>query len=167
MPATLRVPADPLVQTTARSAPALFFFMVLGGEIPIDHLQRRFLREEQVHPLVERICGIHVEEEARHVSYANAELRRRVPAMSPRQRSVLALALPPVLGVMARLMVYPSPWLLRRLGVPDEDWRAARRHPGSRALLAASVARIRALADELDLLPAAAVGAWKRLAIWS
>src|SRR3954447_4653049 len=39
----------------ARRFPELFFVFVLGGEDPIDHVQRRLLRREQpVHPLVER-----------------------------------------------------------------------------------------------------------------
>src|SRR6185437_288401 len=54
-----------------RRFPELFFFFVLGGEDPIDHVQRRALRSgEAIHPLLERIMRIHVTEEARHLSFA-------------------------------------------------------------------------------------------------
>jgi hypothetical protein len=51
--------------------PELFFVFVLGGEDPIDHVQRRALRRDQpVHPLLRRIMQIHVTEEARHLCFA-------------------------------------------------------------------------------------------------
>lgn len=166
MPSALRRLADPSVHVICRRWPALFFFMVLGGEIPVDVLQRRLLREEELHPLVERITTIHVEEEARHVSYANEELRRRVPTMRATGRHGLAVAVPGLLGIMARLMVHPTPWLRRTHDVPRDDWARARRLPASRQLLADSVARIRSLCDELDLLTPAAVRAWRAAGLW-
>src|SRR5439155_21822346 len=87
----------------ARFFPALFFVFVLGGEDPIDHVQRRALREGHNHPLVERIMRIHTTEEARHLSFARAYLRRRVPSMNVLARAVLALAAPVILGIMALL----------------------------------------------------------------
>ena len=51
--------------------PELFFIFVLGGEDPIDHLQRETLRSERdLHPLFEMIMRHHVTEEARHLSFA-------------------------------------------------------------------------------------------------
>ncbi len=53
-----------------RRFPALFFVFVLGGEDPIDYVQRRELRNGRtIHPLLERIMRIHVTEEARHLSF--------------------------------------------------------------------------------------------------
>ena len=55
----------------ARRFPELFFVFVLGGEDPIDHVQRSALRSgRELHPLLERIMRIHVTEEARHLSFA-------------------------------------------------------------------------------------------------
>lgn len=166
MPSIIHQGADPLAHAVCRRFPALFYFMVLGGEVPVDVLQRRMLREDDLHPLVERITSIHVKEEARHVSFANEELRRRVPAMSRRGRHALAMTIPAVLGVMARLMVHPTPWMLKVNGVPEHDWEQARETPESRQLLADSVERIRTLADQLDLLTPAARRAWRAAGIW-
>lgn len=147
-----RTIADPAVFIAARRLPALFYFMVLGGEIPVDHLQRRAIAEEQLHPLLNQIMAIHVEEEARHVAFANTEIRRLVPQMSETSRQALALAIPAVLTDMARLMVYPSRWLVRYYEVPRRDLRRALKHPESRQLLVDSVARIRKVCDSLDLV---------------
>ena len=68
----------------SRRFPALFFLFVLGGEDPVDHVQRLQLRAGESHPVVERIMRIHVTEEARHVSFARQYLKRSVPR--PRAR---------------------------------------------------------------------------------
>jgi len=68
-----------------RRFPELFFLFVLGGEDPIDYVQRTMLRSErEVHPLLRRMMQIHVTEEARHLCFARAYLRERVPAPRPR-----------------------------------------------------------------------------------
>jgi hypothetical protein len=149
-----------------RRFPALFFMMVLAGEVPIDYVQRRAVRELDLHPLVARILSIHVEEEARHVSYANQELRRQVPTLRPPRRHALALLTPLVFAVGARLMVQPSPWLLAVNRVERDDVRAAFRHPESRAVLAESVARVRPLCRELGLLTRPAIRVWKATGVW-
>ena len=154
------------IQIAARRRPMMFFLAVLGGEVPIDHIQRMVLREERVHPLVERIMRIHVEEEARHVAYANQELRRMAPRLRAWQRHGIAMVVPLMLAVMARLMVYPSPWLVRHNRVPYRDLRRALRHPESRQLLADSVKRIRTLCAELGLITRAARPLWKAGGIW-
>ena len=167
MPRPLKALTTPMVQVAARRDPALFFFLVLSGEVPIDHLQRRILREEQVHPLVHRIMQIHVEEEARHVGFAQLELRRMVPRMSARRRAVLARMVPETLAISARLMLYPSAWQVRHDRIPIEELRATVRHPDSRQLLVDATARIRRLCHELDLMTPAAVAAWKRGSMWA
>src|SRR5262249_11523383 len=46
-----------------RTFPELFFVFVLGGEDPIDHVQRMALRSDRpLHPLLRRIMQIHVTE---------------------------------------------------------------------------------------------------------
>jgi hypothetical protein len=166
MPRLLLVIADPLVYVVARRWPALFFFMVLGGEIPVDHLQRLGMKEPEAHPLIRHLMAIHVEEEARHVSYANQELRRRVPQMSRPSRAALSVTVPPVMAIMGRLMTEPTSWLRRRWGIPSGDLRKTYRKQEHRQLLPDSLARIRKLCDELGLLNPAAVALWKLGGIW-
>lgn len=167
MPGPLKALTTPTVQVAARRFPALFYFLVLSGEVPIDHVQRRVVREERVHPLVQRIMEIHVEEEARHVGFAQLELRRMVPRMSRSGRNALARLVPDTLAVSARLMLYPSAWQVRHDRIPMDELRVAVRHPDSRQLLVDATARIRRLCHELDLMTPAAVASWKRGGMWA
>ena len=165
MAGSLRTLADPAVYGIARRLPALFYFMVLGGEVPIDHIQRLVIRQEDVHPLVQRIMEIHVEEEARHVAFAGAEIRRMVPELNVVERRALAVAIPGVLGLMAPLMVHPSPWLVHHMAVPQKDLARACAHPESRQLLVDSVARIRKICEQQGLLTWEARVLWRRFGL--
>lgn len=163
----LRGLGDVLVQASSRRLTALFYFLVLGGELPVDHLQRRALREQpDLHPLVRRILKIHVEEEARHVSFANLELRRLVPEMSATERHALALGVPPLMGIMARMMVLPSERMTNDLGVPARDVAAMKSNPLAKQLLKDSVLRVRSLCHELGLMTPPARAAWMAAGLW-
>ena len=80
-PGSMRVGAGRIV-TLGRRFPELFFIFVLGGEDPIDHVQRETLRSARdLHPLLEVIMRHHVTEEARHLSFARHYLKREVPGL--------------------------------------------------------------------------------------
>jgi hypothetical protein len=99
--------------------PELFFLCVLSGEVFIDHDNRERLRDrDAMHPLFRRVLQIHVTEEARHVSFATGLLRERVPRLPAYQRWALGVALPPILDRGARIMLQPSPAIVRRFGIP-------------------------------------------------
>jgi hypothetical protein len=158
----------PLVVPLGRWFPALFFFFVLGGEDPIDHVQRRTLdRGDELHPLIERIIRIHVAEEARHLSFARHYLRRRVPQLGFIRRRIIAIATPIILGVMARVMLAPSRSMIRHFGIPrsviDEAYR---RNPAARAEARDSLTKVRALAEELGLINPIERQIWKAFRIW-
>src|SRR5439155_1969253 len=79
MPRLIRFSSRQVVKL-GRRFPTLFFLFVLGGEDPIDFVQRQALRSgEEIHPLLERIMRIHVTEEARHLSFARHYLKRNAP----------------------------------------------------------------------------------------
>jgi hypothetical protein len=104
----------------ARRFPALFFVFVLGGEDPIDHVQRAVLRSDKdIHPLLERIMRIHVTEEARHLSFARGYLRTNVPRLPAWRRRALAMQAPLILATEASVMLRPPRHLVRTYGVPD------------------------------------------------
>ncbi len=144
--------ASHLVVPLARWAPALFFFFVLAGEDPVDHLQRLHLQEGSAHPLVERIMRIHIAEEARHLSFARHYLKRRVPELGPVRRTGLAVAAPVLFGLMGRLMVYPASSVLRAERVPRSQVRRALRSEEARAQLRDALAKPRRLCGELGLI---------------
>ncbi len=79
MPRYLRW-VSPLLPLAAGPLPNVFFFGVMAGEVPIDYRQKSMLREgRSLHPIVEKVMAIHVAEEARHISFADEYLRKRVP----------------------------------------------------------------------------------------
>ncbi|MCU1356816.1 MAG: hypothetical protein JWM89_2234 [Acidimicrobiales bacterium] len=167
MPLWLRLVAPPSVTVIQRLLPELFFFLVLGGEDPVDHLQRRQLREGTTHPLVETIMKIHVSEEARHIAFARTYLKDLVPTLSGIRRHMLAVRVPLVLWIMAPLMVDPTRELHRHHGVPNAVLRQARTSPDGRQLRKDSVAKLRRLCRELGLITPVARFAWKRVGLWS
>ena len=154
-----------IVVTFGRRFPQLFFMFVLGGEDPIDYVQRRDLRSSRdVHPLLERIMRIHVTEEARHLSFARHYLKRTVPALPARRRVRLAVAAPVILGAMAQLMLKPSSQLVARYQIPRAVIAEAyTRNPQHRADTAASLAKVRKLCAELGLTGRPYRSLWKLL----
>jgi hypothetical protein len=168
MPWVLRRLAEWFVVPLSRVFPTLFFLFVLGGEDPVDHLQRRVLSDPDtpLHPLVERIMRIHTTEEARHLSFARHYLQRTVPELGFFRRLHLAVIAPLVLGIMARLMLQPSGDLVRHYGVPGDVVRAANRSPAGRQLLKDSVAKTRKLFSELGLITPFSKVLWKAVGLW-
>jgi hypothetical protein len=152
----------------ARRFPALFFVFVLGGEDPIDHVQRTVLRsDKEIHPLLERIMRIHVTEEARHLSFARSYLRTNVPKLPAWRRRAMAMQAPLILATEASVMLRPPRHLVRTYGVPDAVLREAY-GPGSQNRQDAkdSLRKVRNLLVELGLVPPAARRLWQRLGIW-
>ena len=152
----------------ARRFPTLFFVFVLGGEDPIDHVQRTVLRsDKEIHPLLERIMRIHVTEEARHLSFARSYLRTNVPKLPAWRRRVMAMQAPVILATEASVMLRPPRHLVRTYGVPDAVLREAY-GPGSQNRQDAkdSLRKVRNLLVELGLVMPAAKHLWQRLGIW-
>ncbi|MDQ3946332.1 MAG: diiron oxygenase [Actinomycetota bacterium] len=168
MPRALRWLAQFRVVPLAQRFPALFFLFVLGGEDPVDQLQRRQLKEEggRMHPLVERIMRIHVAEEARHLSFARHYLNDRTPQLGRGGRAVLSVLAPIVLAVMARLMFRPPGDLVRRFGIPRDVLREAYGSAEGRRSLADSVAKTRRLWVDLGLVGPFSRQLWKAGSIW-
>ena len=150
----------------SRAFPELFFLFVLGGEDPVDYLQRRQLRSGDAHPLVERIMRIHVTEEARHLSFARQYLKRHVPELGIVRRRILADIAPLLFGVMGRVMVYPSRQTRRTFAMPKDVFLSAFRSAGGRELLREAVAKPRRLCGELGLMTRPARLLWKLMGVW-
>jgi hypothetical protein len=149
----------------ARRFPALFFVFVLGGEDPIDHVQRTALRSDRpIHPLLRRIMQIHVTEEARHLCFARHYLRRHVPQLSRPARAVLAVGAPLILSQMARMMMRPSAHVVRTYGIPPAVLAEAYTdNPRHRAATLDALGKVRSLCAELDIV---IPRLWRALGIW-
>ncbi len=166
MPKSLVRIAELFVLPLQRAFPPLFFLFVLGGEDPIDHVQRLALRDGLQHPLLERIMRIHVAEEARHLSFARHYLKRTVPRLGPVRRRILAFAAPILFAVMARMMVLPPPRMRALNRVPRSVARQARDSEQSRKVLRDSVAKPRRLCEELGLVGPVSRLEWRLFGIW-
>ena len=152
----------------ARTFPELFFVFVLGGEDPIDHVQRQMLRgRRDLHPLFQRISQIHVTEEARHLSFARLYLRRRVPRLGPVKRTLLRIRVPLILGQMGQLMMRPSRQIVERYGIPSEVLREAYGSAHHRERTAAAVKKVRDLCVELGIATSWTEPLWRAFGLVS
>jgi hypothetical protein len=155
----------------ARAFPELFFIFVLGGEDPIDHVQREALRnakDREMHPLLERIMRIHVTEEARHLSFARHWLKRNVPELDPVRRTVLAIGAPLILGEMGGLMMRPATHIQQKYAIPPEVLREAYDdNPEWQASAATALRKVRLLCRELGLVNPVTKRIWKAKRIWA
>lgn len=147
----------------------LFFIGVLGGEDPIDHVQRTMLREMSetypVHPLAERIMRIHITEEARHISFARHILKRDVPRLGRLRRFALSIAAPIGLGRLSRLMLDVPSDMGRHCHVPPSVRRQVNRSEEARRLRVDAVSKTRELCGELGLLNPISRRIWSALGI--
>ena len=166
MPLWLRATATVAVPVFQRLLPEQFFVLVLGGEDPVDYLQRRQLREGTTHPLIEQIMKIHITEEARHIAFARTYLKDLVPRLGRFRRTMLSVRTPIVLWIMAPLMVDPSFELHREHGVPKAVLREARRSETGRQLRKESVAKLRRLCRDLGLMTPLARFVWRRCGLY-
>ena len=152
----------------ATQFPELFFMYVLGGEEPIDYVQRHCLkRKETLPPVLRRISEIHVMEESRHISFARTYLRQHVPKLPLERKLALALTTPALLGKMTPLMLRPSAQTVREFRIPDDAWADAYEYnPAYDERLVGATEKVRVLCAELGLVPRAARELWKFFGMW-
>ncbi len=154
----------------ARRFPELFFIFVLGGEDPIDHVQRETLRntEQELHPLLERIMRIHVTEEARHLSFARHWLKRSVPELGFVRRTILSIGAPLILGEMGGLMLRPSKDIVQQYAIPKSVLREAYDdNPEFQAGAAVAMRKVRRLCRDLGLITPLSKRLWTAKKIWA
>ncbi|MEO3885550.1 diiron oxygenase [Nonomuraea sp. B5E05] len=156
-------PLIPLISTE------LFFVFVLGGEDPIDHVQRKVLKDDRAHhPLEETIMRIHIAEEARHISFARHYLRNRVPRMPAYRRLLLGIASPIILGVMARIMLAPPGALIRHFKIPlSVVSEIYLRNPAAKQEIRDSIGKTRELCAEIGLINPLTRRIWRLMGIWA
>ena len=167
MPLDARI-GSRFVVLLGRLFPELFFMFVLGGEDPIDHVQRKALREGVRHPLLETIMRIHVTEEARHLSFARHLLEQRVGEMGRARRLALTVGTPLILGEMGRMMLMPSRQLVREFAIPDAVLAEAfHDNPEFQRSAATALRKVRRLATEIGITDGIGRTLWKRRNIWA
>jgi hypothetical protein len=81
----------------ATASGSLAYGGTLFAEEVLDMMQRDFMKDERVQPVIRKISKIHVLEEARHIRFAREETIRRVKSLSRPARAYQRL----VLGITA------------------------------------------------------------------
>ncbi|KRB73824.1 hypothetical protein ASE01_17550 [Nocardioides sp. Root190] len=157
----------PLLPLAAKHLPFIFFIGVLGGEEPIDYVQKVMLRSgEPMHPLLERISQIHVAEEARHIGFAHQYLEHRAPRLGRVHRGVASVLTPILMRVLCDAIVIPGAKAVRDMGIPKDVVREVWwESPESRRFLQDMFGDVRMLAEELGLMNPVSRRIWRALGI--
>ncbi len=145
------------------SFPAMLFIYALGGEDPIDYIQREGHSKESIgHPLNELISKIHITEEARHVAFARSYLSLNVPKLSEEKRHELSLAAPTILGTLSKMMMQPPEHIIATYNIPAEVIdEAFVNNPVHSNTVVASLAKVRKLCEKLGLMNDEAIEIWR------
>ncbi|MGE4427046.1 MAG: diiron oxygenase [Solirubrobacteraceae bacterium] len=147
--------------------PVILMVGILAGEEPIDHYQKSILREGiELPPAVLRAMEIHIAEEARHISFADAFLRLRVPRLSRIERMALSVEFPAIMRWLAGEIMTPPKAFQQRFDIPRSVFREAFwQAPASQRIMASYFGDMRALADDLGLMNPVSRQVWRRLGI--
>ena len=161
MPRLLRW-ISPVVPLYAGPLPTVFFFGVLAGELPVEHMQKNVLREgKSLHPIMEKVMAIHVAEEARHISFAHEYLHKRVPRMHRYSRFWLSLYVPIVMRVLCQAIVVPPLSFFKEFDIPRSVRKEFFNAPESRQTLRNMFGDVRMLCHDVGLMNPVARLMWR------
>src|SRR5215469_3625085 len=104
------------------SGPSMWAAILIGEEIP-DRFQREQAADESIQPLMRMVNRIHILEEARHISYARAELSRSVAAVSRAELGYHRMLLARFALIVASNLI--NPLVYRSVGLDPRVARAA------------------------------------------
>ena len=158
---------SPFLPLAARWVPFGFFYGVLAGEEPIDHVQKSILRAgNDMHPLLQRIMQIHVAEEARHIGFAHQYLEHKAPRLSRGERVVLSLLVPVIMKWLCNEILVPSKKARRDMGIPKDVMKEVYwDSPESRKFLRDLFGDVRMLAETTGMMNPVSRRIWRALGI--
>jgi hypothetical protein len=145
---------------TIASGPEVFAAILIAEEI-LDTFQRELMVDETVQPLVRRISQIHVIEEARHVRYAEDELRRQMAAPSRPGRAWARWVAARSALVISTRLIHPDAYAAVGLD-PREAHAIALANPVRRESMRWASRRLVRFFAELDLLGGPGMLLWRR-----
>jgi P-aminobenzoate N-oxygenase AurF len=150
----------PVLMAAAKWQPMGLFVGALAGEEPADYVQRRQVKLQHPHPLLDQIIRIHVTEEARHISFARHYIRHEVPRMGRIRRTTLSILMPIVMMIGARLMLDDSRNMRREFKIPRKVMRSAYSTPEARQRYADSVSKVRSFCGQVGLMGRVGTATW-------
>ena len=157
----------PLVGFLGGYTPLVFMVGILGGEEPIDHYQKSLMRSGRpMQPTLQRAMQIHIAEEARHISFADAFLRFHLPRRARWERGLLAVLFPMIMAWLCDEIMRPGYDLFADLGMPRAVYdEALKRGATHDAITASYFADMRRLCQETGLMTRAGRRMWRCLGI--
>lgn len=158
---------DPIIPLFSTLWPSVFFFGVLAGEEPIDHLQKDFLRAgANVHPAVAAVMELHVAEEARHISFAHHHLRDSIARRSKPTKAALSIAMPIVMRVLCSAIAKPPVAFRKEFDIPREVYKEMFwQSEDSQRFLSDVFGDVRMLADQCGMMNPVSRRIWSALSI--
>lgn len=157
----------PFLPLAAKWIPFGFFYGVLAGEEPIDHVQKSILRAgDDMHPLLQRIMQIHVAEEARHIGFAHQYLEHKAPRLKRHERLVLSLTVPIIMKWLCNEILVPSAKAQRDMGIPREVMKEVYwDSPESQKFLRDLFGDVRMLAESTGMMNPVSKRVWRAMGI--
>ncbi|MEV0437012.1 diiron oxygenase [Nocardia sp. NPDC050413] len=145
------------------ASPIILFMAILGGEEPIDHVQKQVLRSgDDVHPIMRGVMAIHIAEEARHISFAHAALEQRVPQRNAAERFALSLIFPILIRILGRAVITPPRAFFTDMGIPDWVRRELFfKSDEAKQVFADYFVDLRSLAEDIGLMNPVAKRLWQ------
>jgi len=134
---------------------------ILVAEEVLDVMQRDWMRDRRVEPLVRTVNHIHVVEESRHMVFAREETRERLAGAGRGRRWVSALVIAIAADMIVSSMVGREVYANVGLDV-DRAVREARHNEYHRSLLRTSCANLMDFLGSVGLLTPAAARVYRR-----
>lgn len=134
---------------------------ILVAEEVLDVMQRDWMRDERVTPLVRTISNIHVVEESRHMKFARDETKKRLEGSSWLRRQVDALVVAITSYFVVTSMVNPRVYAEAGLDV-DRARREAKANEHHKSLLRSSCAGLMEFLNSAGLLTKASMWFYRR-----
>jgi hypothetical protein len=124
---------------------------ILVAEEVLDRLQREQADDPDVQPLMRQVNKIHVMEEARHVSFARAEVSEGMAALSGPARAYHRFATALVSFFIVRSLIHPA--VYASVGVdPKQGRRAALANPHYQEMIRWAGEKIVGFLEEADMV---------------
>jgi hypothetical protein len=141
---------------------AMSYLLILAVEELLDHINRKTMRDERVHPVSRQIAKLHVLEEARHVSFAKTYLSEVWPQLAADERHAMAEAAPALVAMVAEFSIDPA--VYEHLGI-DDGATTARVNPHHRAVIVAGVSKLTGFLQDLGLIDDENRSTWAALGL--
>ncbi|PTR30555.1 para-aminobenzoate N-oxygenase AurF [Rhodococcus sp. OK519] len=139
----------------------MLWVAALIGEEIFDATQRRVVDDPQLQPLIARLMRIHVTEEARHIQFARAGVRRRIAETHRLEKLWVGAA--QGLGGLLLERLFTNPAMYQRAGLdPREARRQARANPHFRENQRRGFADLAAFLEDTGMMRRTSRTLWRR-----